>query len=127
MENEVPEISLNAIYGAKAPQTVRIQGSSGQQRVTFLIDSGSTHNFFNNAIAQKIGLNSSNKGKFEVVWLSTLDPITWDFSKLRMAFTLNGKEVSLQGLKSADNNVVHMDEISKDIKKRGEGMLLQIY
>ncbi|XP_020532245.1 uncharacterized protein LOC110008557 [Amborella trichopoda] len=59
--------------------------------------------------------------------LSTLCPITWDFSKLRMEFTLNRKEVSLQRLKSTDNKVVYMDEISKDIKKRGEGILLQIY
>ncbi|KAL4204514.1 hypothetical protein AMTRI_Chr01g132400 [Amborella trichopoda] len=81
-----------------ANKTMRVQGSLGQQRVTFLIDSVSTHNFLNNAIAQKMGLNPSSKGKFKVAWLSTLGSITWDFSKLRMAFTLNGKEVSLQGL-----------------------------
>ncbi|KAL4183063.1 hypothetical protein AMTRI_Chr11g96300 [Amborella trichopoda] len=89
MANEVPEISLNAIYGAKAPQTMRVQGSLCQQRVTFLIYSGSAHNFLNNVIAQKMGLNPNSKGKAQ--WLSTLGPITWDFSKLWMTFTLNGK------------------------------------
>ncbi|KAL4181370.1 hypothetical protein AMTRI_Chr12g270830 [Amborella trichopoda] len=98
MEDEVPEIYLNAIYGAKAPQTMRVQGSLGQQRLNFLIDSSSTHNFLNNAIAQKMSLNPNSKRKFEV-WLSMLGPITWDFFKLRRTFTLNGKEVSLQGLK----------------------------
>ncbi|KAL4190521.1 hypothetical protein AMTRI_Chr07g25150 [Amborella trichopoda] len=154
--DEVPEISINAIYGVKTPQTKCVQGRLGQQRVTFLIDFGSTHNFLKSNIARKKGLTPSSEGKLEVVaicrvpqgvplvvdlyllplegcdtvlgaqWLSMLGPITWDFSKLQMAFILRGKEVILQGLKPADNRVVETNEISKDMKKRKERILLQI-
>ncbi|GAV59673.1 Asp_protease_2 domain-containing protein, partial [Cephalotus follicularis] len=65
---EVPEISINAIYGARTPQTMRVIGSLGRQghKVNFLIDSGSTHSFLNHNIAKKNGLKPNCEGKFEV-------------------------------------------------------------
>ncbi|KAK2971290.1 hypothetical protein RJ640_001316 [Escallonia rubra] len=63
---EVPEISIHAMCGAKAPQTMRVKGKMGARQVTFLIDSGSTHNFLNDKLATKIGLIPNSEGKFEV-------------------------------------------------------------
>ncbi|KAK2983097.1 hypothetical protein RJ640_009836 [Escallonia rubra] len=63
---EVPEISIHAMCGAKAPQTMRVKGKMGARQVTFLIDSGSTHNFLNDELATKIGLIPNSEGKFEV-------------------------------------------------------------
>ncbi|GAV67644.1 hypothetical protein CFOL_v3_11149, partial [Cephalotus follicularis] len=54
---EVLEIFINAIYGARTPQTMQVIGSLGRQghKVNFLIDSGSTHNFLNHNKPKKMG------------------------------------------------------------------------
>lgn len=64
---EMPEISLHAICGAQAPQTMKVEGNMGKHRVVVLVDSGSTHNFVSERLAHKLGLQSKSKGKFEVV------------------------------------------------------------
>ncbi|KAL4184690.1 hypothetical protein AMTRI_Chr10g2390 [Amborella trichopoda] len=51
MENDeddsiaTPAISLHAISGIRAPETMRVTGHLGRVDATILIDSGSTHNF----------------------------------------------------------------------------------
>nr|CAD1835788.1 unnamed protein product [Ananas comosus var. bracteatus] len=65
-KTEMPEISLHAIYGARMPQTMRVRGRIDQQRITILIDSGSTHKFLDDCMAKKLGLYPHHKGKFEV-------------------------------------------------------------
>lgn len=59
-------------------------------------------------------------------WLRTLGPIMWDFSKLLMAFFLDGKHVIFQGSQIPGNQVIsacHMEQIVKALKR---GFLLQI-
>ena len=60
---------------------------------------------------------------YEVVlgaqWLQTLGPILWDFSKLNMQFTMNGKNVSLQGLSYSANKFVGEATIQRDSRKKG--------
>ncbi|CAL9019337.1 unnamed protein product, partial [Prunus brigantina] len=65
-EEVFPEISLRAIYGGRTPQTMRVHGKVGKHQMTFLVDSGSTHNFLSNTVAQKAGVNPTGYGKFEV-------------------------------------------------------------
>ncbi|XP_042487967.1 uncharacterized protein LOC122068169 [Macadamia integrifolia] len=60
-------------------------------------------------------------------WLSSLGPIIWDFSKLQMTFHVNGKKAFLNGLQTPMDRVMDGLEMSKEIKKKKEGMLLQIY
>ncbi|XP_028055574.1 uncharacterized protein LOC114259749 [Camellia sinensis] len=60
-------ISLHAIYGARAPQTMKVRGQIGQHQITLLIDSGSTHNFLNSKVARKLGVSPNSTGRFEVV------------------------------------------------------------
>ncbi|GAV90137.1 RVP_2 domain-containing protein, partial [Cephalotus follicularis] len=59
-------------------------------------------------------------------WLSTLGPIWWDFSKLQMSFQIDGKDVVLHELKTAENKVVDEAQISKEVKKEKKGIFLQI-
>lgn len=66
MGEETSETPLHAISGARAPQTMRVRGNIGKQAITFLVDSGSTHNFLSNDIAKKIGLVPSNEAHLEV-------------------------------------------------------------
>ncbi|KAL4186703.1 hypothetical protein AMTRI_Chr09g35350 [Amborella trichopoda] len=114
---ETPKISIRAMSGIKSSQTMRVQGVVGPQRVIFLIDSGSTHNFIRNKVAKRVGLSPKEEGNFEVAvanydavlgaqWLSSLGPIMWDFSKLQMTFKV---------------------EFDKETKKNKEGLLLQIF
>lgn len=59
-------------------------------------------------------------------WLRTLGPIMWDFSKLLMAFFLDGKHVIFQDSQIPGNQVIsacHMEQIVKALKR---GFLLQI-
>jgi hypothetical protein len=48
-----PVISLNALSGFSAPQTLKLIGYIKHQKVIILVDSGSTHNFIHRRIAQE--------------------------------------------------------------------------
>jgi hypothetical protein len=48
-----PVISLNALIGFSAPQTLMLIGYIKHQKVIILVDSGSTHNFIHRRIAQE--------------------------------------------------------------------------
>ncbi|KAA8540139.1 hypothetical protein F0562_026831 [Nyssa sinensis] len=63
---EVSTISLHAITGTPSPQKIRVRGLSGRYRVTILIYSASTHNFLNEEVATKLGLDSNIEGMLDV-------------------------------------------------------------
>jgi hypothetical protein len=48
-----PVISLNALPGFSAPQTLKLIGYIKHRKVIILVDSGSTHNFIHRRIAQE--------------------------------------------------------------------------
>ncbi|GAV64797.1 hypothetical protein CFOL_v3_08312 [Cephalotus follicularis] len=50
----------------------------------------------------------------------------WDFSKLRMSFVVDGKKIVLQGMKTSEDKLVDATKFSKEVKKKKEGILLQI-
>ncbi|XP_042515336.1 uncharacterized protein LOC122089704 [Macadamia integrifolia] len=89
-EDEVPKISIHAISGARNPQTMQVQGRLGQKGATFLIDSGSTHNFLNTHIANKMGLVPNGEGEFEVAVANG--------EKLRSSGRCKGMNMTLQGI-----------------------------
>ena len=60
------EISLHAMAGSPAPQTMQIHGVINQQSLVVLIDSGSTHNFIEERLAEKLGLTCNRKERFNV-------------------------------------------------------------
>lgn len=63
----LPEVSLHAIYGSRAPQTMKVKGKVGDHECIFLVDSGSTHNFLSNKVADRMGIDSNEEEQFEVV------------------------------------------------------------
>lgn len=60
-------------------------------------------------------------------WLCTLGPIIWDFSKLQMRFTIEGKEVEFKGLSTPPNKVVDHFQIQAEAKKKKKGIIVQVY
>jgi len=53
-EDEMPMISLQALNGGSAYQTMRINGRAGKATLHILIDFGSTHNFLDILVAKKL-------------------------------------------------------------------------
>jgi hypothetical protein len=49
-----PVISLNALTGFSAPQTLKLIGYIKNRKVIILVDSGSTHNFIHRHISQEV-------------------------------------------------------------------------
>jgi hypothetical protein len=56
LEDAIPEISFHALVGTAHPQTFQVIGKIGNQEVIVLIDWGSTHNFIEQSVVTKFGL-----------------------------------------------------------------------
>ncbi|KAG2666849.1 hypothetical protein I3843_15G081700 [Carya illinoinensis] len=65
-KGKCPEISLHAILGSLNPKTMRIRGRIGNQAVTILIDSGSTHNFLDPALLTRVPLAVNEEERVKV-------------------------------------------------------------
>lgn len=52
---ETPQMSLQALTGASCYQTLRVKGLYYKRVLQILLDSGSTHNFLDLAMARKLG------------------------------------------------------------------------
>jgi len=57
---EVPQISMHALASISTYQTMRITGKVKNNPLHILIDSGSTHNFLDIAIARKLSCDVRN-------------------------------------------------------------------
>lgn len=66
-EGSPSEISLHAIAGTLAPQTMKIKESLKYMSMVVLIDSSSTHNFLDYSLAMKSGLLIHEEEKIEVM------------------------------------------------------------
>lgn len=61
-----------------------------------------------------------------VEWLTTLGPILWDFSNLRMEFNLNGMKHVLRGVTKTDCKFIKGTSLNKLILKDPQIALLRI-
>ncbi|CAA0832635.1 Unknown protein, partial [Striga hermonthica] len=60
------EISVHAMVGTKGSRTMRLPAWVKDQRVTVLVDNGSSHNFINATLSHKLKLPTSMVEPFEV-------------------------------------------------------------
>lgn len=65
-EREDMEISLHALAGTFNPRTIRLTGAVQGQQLSVLIDSGSTHNFIQDIVAHRLGLELHPLPEFHV-------------------------------------------------------------
>ncbi|GKA88394.1 gypsy/ty3 retroelement polyprotein [Tanacetum coccineum] len=70
MQDELPQISLNALNGSNTFQTMRVTGKVGKHKLHIFVDCGSTHNFLDDNVAKRIGcqLKDTSKECKESVW-----------------------------------------------------------
>lgn len=54
MEGVDPQISIHALMGVPSFSTMKVIGTIGTRQLQILIDSGSTHNFLNSSLAEKL-------------------------------------------------------------------------
>jgi hypothetical protein len=62
-----PVISLNALTGFSAPQTLKLIGYIKHQKVIILVDSGSTHNFIHRRISQETNCYIRAVNNFQIM------------------------------------------------------------
>ena len=65
-EEATPEISFHALDGTAHPQTFRVIGRVGNKELTVLIDGGSIHNFIDQSVVIKLGLQVVRGKTFKV-------------------------------------------------------------
>ncbi|KAL5763876.1 hypothetical protein ACOSQ2_016470 [Xanthoceras sorbifolium] len=67
MLEPLPEISFHAMLGTAHPQTLRMVGRIKNKEVTVLVDGGSTLNFIDQTVAQKLSLSVVRDRSFQVM------------------------------------------------------------
>ncbi|XP_038715137.1 uncharacterized protein LOC120008853 [Tripterygium wilfordii] len=65
-EQQEPQISVHALTGGKGPKTMKLEAWVLNKPITILIDNGSSHNFINSKVAEKMGLTINTIPPFEV-------------------------------------------------------------
>jgi hypothetical protein len=99
-EEIIPHISLNALEGTVGFHTMKVTGKTGKQTLHILVDSGSTHNFLNSSVAQKLQSE-----------LTTITPITVQAAnggKMSCESVCKGLKWKIQGV-SFEADVFIMD------------------
>lgn len=65
-DGDIAQISLNAVSGVTDYTTMRVRGVQGKKNIYILIDSGSTHNFVDRDVANRLGCRIESAGKARV-------------------------------------------------------------
>ena len=90
VESEVAHISVNAVAGISDYQTMRVKGIHGKRSLFILIDSGSTHNFMDAFVAEKLGCELKPTGISRVAVAdgrklgvsNKIDDFQWNFQSI---------------------------------------------
>jgi len=90
-EEAIPEISFHALAGTTHPQTFRVIGRVGNKKLIVLIDGGSTHNFIDQFVVTKLGLQVV-RGKTFKVTISNKEVIECTGHCLGLSLSLNSRD-----------------------------------
>ena len=85
---DLAQISVNAVTGVSGYRTMRVKGLSGKRTLFVLIDTGSTHNFIDEKVAEKLGC--------ELLPAGTTRVAVADGSKLGVSAKINNLQWSFQ-------------------------------
>ncbi|XP_073266436.1 uncharacterized protein [Populus alba] len=122
-----PEITLHALTGWAAPKTMRITARIGLSDVIALIDSGSTHNFISERLANALRIPVVPTTSFTVrvangldlvlgiQWLEMLGFVVCNWKQLTMEFQWNNQLMLLRGMGDEGIQLASISELTKAI------------
>nr|TKS04095.1 hypothetical protein D5086_0000146500 [Populus alba] len=108
-EMVTPEITLHALTGWTMPKIIRISVKIGSHHVTVLIDSGSTHNFISERMANLLRLSVMPSYTFSVRVANE------ENLRCKGRFEKEGQRKRLVGVDGQDIQAASFKEISKEI------------
>ncbi|XP_035546606.1 uncharacterized protein LOC118348648 [Juglans regia] len=112
-----PEITLHALAGWTAPKTMRVAAKIGSHNIVVLIDSGSTHNFISERLANGLRLPVAPTETFNVR-IANGDKLKcqgrFDQKQLTMEFLWENQTKRLQGADGGNITDASMKELSKE-------------
>nr|GEX85467.1 hypothetical protein [Tanacetum cinerariifolium] len=111
---EIPQISFNALTGLTSYRTMRVIGHFGRQRIHILIDSGSTHNFLDVYMAKN--LSFQHEGRYVAFRGTTKSHVQWFSGKqLTKHVTQKADNLSSMSLCVPDTSVMSLDVTHKPV------------
>ncbi|KAA8520753.1 hypothetical protein F0562_014975 [Nyssa sinensis] len=128
-----PEISLHALTGWSTPKTMRVIAKIGHLEAVVFIDSGSTHNFISDKVANLLHLPvvptepftvrvaNGNKlhcqGRFEHVHVLLQGPVVCNWKKMTMEFTWENQVRRLQGTDANSIQSASLKAVAKELRQ----------
>ncbi|XP_026420039.1 uncharacterized protein LOC113316020 [Papaver somniferum] len=98
------EISLHALTGLVAQNTIRVPGKLNNKDILVLVDTGSTHSFVDARIAEQLHLHIQPTGHMlvtvangDTTTSSGLGDVMFNLSDLLLSFVHQGQNITLQG------------------------------
>jgi len=79
-KEESAEISMHAMEGNVSSQTVRLMGHINNKPINILLDTGSTHNFVDPKVVQRVRLHLIPELSFRVTIAGVVSCIVQDFA-----------------------------------------------
>ncbi|XP_026378323.1 uncharacterized protein LOC113272740 [Papaver somniferum] len=134
------EISLHALTGNVAPDTIRIVGHLNKHYVSVLIDTGSTHSFIDAVLTSKLGLHVSPTGRMlvtvangdRIISQGICHNLHWDmqghqFSANLRTFPLGGCDIVLGAdwLRQLGDVTFNFSQLSISFRHQGSHITLQ--
>lgn len=92
-ENHCAQISVQAIDGVAAFQTMRLTGHHGKKELQLLLDSGSTHNFIDSSKALKLDCKVENT---PAMWVKVTNGSQLKSNKMIKGFNWRMQEVEFE-------------------------------
>lgn len=138
-DEEIMEISFNALSGSLKPKTIRIPGQVKRRKVSILIDSGSTHSFIDEKLVkelkykveptQSVTVTVANGDKLHST--ATCNPLTWVMQGMECQFQmrvlkLGGSDMVLGVDWLSQFNPVVFDFQRSSIKFSYQGMEVEL-
>lgn len=132
-------ICLNALSGTEVPNTIILRGEAKRNKITILLDSGSTHSFLDLETAKKIGCTISNAVPMRVTVangnhifsLHTCPKLQWkiqgvEFEDSFRLVRLGGNDMILGGDWMRGHNPVLLDFVEYKVQVTHKGKRIEL-
>lgn len=123
---ELTEISLHAISGTLGNSTMKVEGEVNNKRLQLLIDSGSTHNFLDESMTDKLGCRTEQVALMKVLVANDSEICSRNFVKLTMKFVRVEELCELKSNRGGSIQLTYLDKMTKLLSKKMELASIQL-